>query len=86
MGPEPHAEALNAVPGLADLVRGRIHGSTDTEVASLSELVLEALHQHSLLGKDTSAGEAIFTDMMGSMLSGLSKSQPDEDEPWDPNS
>ena len=86
MESKAHGEALKAIPGLADLVRNRIHGVGETEVGSLSELVLEALHQHSLLGKDTSAGEATFTDMMGSMLSGLGRSQPDEDEPWDPNS
>lgn len=60
---------LDAVPNLAELARAGDLG--DVEPAVIMEFVLEALHQHSLLGKESMPGTAVFADMMGSMLSTL---------------
>jgi magnesium chelatase subunit I len=67
---------LEEVPGLADLARG----FPEEERAVAMELALEALHQHSLLGRESMRDGPTFTDMMGSMLSSLGAS---EDDAWD---
>ena len=48
------------------------------------EFVLEALHQHSLIGKefDSQAG-TLYNDIMGSMLSSLGSIDDDDDENLD---
>ena len=57
---------LAAVPHLEEVARA---GDLPEEERSVAmELVLEALHQHSLLGKESVAGAPTFTDLMGSML------------------
>jgi magnesium chelatase subunit I len=42
------------------------------------EFVLEALHQHSLVGKDFAESTATYIDMMGSMLSSLGSLEDDD--------
>ena len=44
------------------------------------EFVLEALHQHSLVGKELQENSLTYSDMMGSMLSSLGSIRDDEDE------
>jgi len=39
--------------------------------ASVMELILEGLHQHSLLAKEDVARKASYSDMLGVMLEGL---------------
>ena len=62
---------LGAVPGLASLAEQFIAIRSRDEHASAMEFVLEALHQHSLIGKDRLDGRASYTDLMGSMLSSI---------------
>ena len=66
-----YVRQLDAVDGLAALVG--THAATDSpaEKASMMELALEMLHQHSLLGKDVADDGTSYADMMGSVLSGL---------------
>ena len=71
-----YASALDGVAGLRELAGTA--GSPE-ERAVMMELILEALHQHSLLGKETSAGRRAFVDMMGSMLSGIGADEEDPD-------
>ncbi|MFT5515014.1 MAG: magnesium chelatase subunit I [Rhodothermales bacterium] len=63
--------ALDQVEGLRYIVDRVLNPESEELRASAMELVLEALHQHSLLGKDTDDGSRSFMDMMGSMLSGI---------------
>ena len=79
-----YAAALERVDGLRALVTDHTRPSADAagQAATLSmmELALEALHQHSLLGKDALADGATYSDMMGSVLSGLGSFRPDDDD------
>jgi len=67
------------VPGLEELAQEFVECSTQDERLSAMEFVLEALHQHSLLGKDRVDGRSSYTDLMGSMLSSIDPSEPDLD-------
>jgi magnesium chelatase subunit I len=64
-----YAQALDAVDGLKAIVEKHTSPEGPAETASMMELVLEALHQNSLIGKEFSDGEQTYNDMMGSMLS-----------------
>ena len=46
----------------------------------MMELALEALHQHSLLGKDALADGSTYSDLVGSVLSNLGSFRPDDDD------
>jgi magnesium chelatase subunit I len=70
---------LARVDGLRDLALRHSPSPDGAELAVMMELVLEALHQHSLLGKDVVDGRPAYADMMGSMLGGLSMPEEDED-------
>lgn len=65
-----YRKALLAVPGLADVAR-RLGAESDAAHAAAMELVLEGLHQHSLLGKEAGETGASYGDLMGAMLAGL---------------
>jgi len=66
-----YAKQLDRIDGLKDLVESHTSPGSPSETAAMMELVLEALHQNSLVGKDVSDGEQTYNDIMGSMLSGL---------------
>jgi magnesium chelatase subunit I len=73
-----YGTALSEVDGLRDLATRYGHPEGDAETTVMMELILEALHQNSLLGKDVVDGRPAYSDLMGSVLGGLS--MPDEDE------
>ncbi|MFT4603304.1 MAG: magnesium chelatase subunit I [Rhodothermales bacterium] len=73
-----YAKALDQVDGLRELVDRVAKPDSPAVRASTMELVIEALHQHSLLGKEAGPGSRIFVDMMGSMLSGIAPDDADE--------
>jgi magnesium chelatase subunit I len=75
-----YATALDRVEGLATLVRRQSSPSSPAEKAVMMEFVLEALHQHSLLGKDIEESAMRYSDMMGSMLSGLGDVEEEDEE------
>ena len=75
-----YAKALDRVDGLGALVDAHTQPSTPAEKASMMELALEMLHQHSLVGKDVADDGASYADMMGSVLSGLGPFGGDDDD------
>ena len=77
-----YADALNAVPGLADFVTLYAPHGTEMERAAMMEFVVEGLHQHSLLGKEREAdgGAARYADLVGAMFSGFTTSASDDDD------
>lgn len=77
---DAYAEALERVDGLGALVDRHAPGGTPAERAAMMELALETLHQHSLLGKDIAEDGARFTDLVGSVLSGLGSFDPDDED------
>ncbi|MFN3596172.1 MAG: magnesium chelatase [Rubricoccaceae bacterium] len=76
---DDYAAALARVDGLGKLVDTHAPGGDAAERASMMELALELLHQHSLLGKDVEADGSRFSDLMGSVLAGLSPPSDDDD-------
>ena len=75
-----YAKTLDSVDGLKALVEKHTAPGSPQETASMMEFVLEALHQHSLIGKDLSDGEQTYNDIMGSMLSSFGDGGFDEDD------
>ena len=79
-----YAAALDSVDGLRQVVTDHTRPGTDPQSAaatlSLMELALEALHQHSLLGKDALADGAKYSDLVGSVLSNLGSFRPGDDD------
>jgi magnesium chelatase subunit I len=71
MSDAAYADALASIDGLASLVTEQTTPDTDDERRMMMEFVLEALHQHSLLGKEITEGAQSYDDIMGSMLSSL---------------
>lgn len=80
---DAYVRQLDRVEGLAPLVEQHTSPSTPAEKASMMELALEALHQHSLLGKDAEDHGASYSDLMGSVLSGLGSFGADDDDDYD---
>ena len=78
-----YARQLDRVDGLAALVEAHTTPPSPAEKASMMELALEMLHQHSLLGKDVADDGATYADMMGSVLSGLGSFGPDDEDDED---
>ena len=84
VGPEmsflDYAHALDQVDGLKDVVTAHSSPASPQETASAMEFVLEALHQHSLLGKDQIQHESRYSDMMGSVLGTLGRLEDDDED------
>ena len=75
-----YVRQLDAVDGLASLVGNHATTGSPAEKASMMELALEMLHQHSLVGKDVADDGTSYADMMGSVLSGLGSFGSDDDD------
>ncbi len=75
-----YVRQLDRVDGLAALVDTHTATDSPAEKASMMELALEMLHQHSLVGKDVADDGTSYADMMGSVLSGLGSFGSDEDD------
>lgn len=80
MGQNDYQSLLLQVSGLEKLVQKHFTTSTLPERFVLMEWVLEALHQHSLVGKDYAEFLTSYSDLVGSMLSGLGNMTDDEDD------
>ena len=78
-----YVRQLDRVDGLGALVDAHTTPTGPAEKASMMELTLEMLHQHSLLGKDVADDGASYADMMGSVLSGLGSFGPDDEDGFD---
>lgn len=68
---EAHCESLEQIPGLESLANEFLASDIRLVRASVMELILEGLHQHSLLAKEDVARKAAYSDMLGVMLEGL---------------
>jgi magnesium chelatase subunit I len=68
--PALHAH-LAAVPGLLDVARAHLPAADDAEAAAVMELVLEGLHQGSLLSKDERVGTRTYRDVFEDMARSL---------------
>lgn len=66
-----YEQVLNAVTGLRTLVRQFTQPPSEAEQFVMMELVLEALHQHSLIGKEFTEDRSTYNDLMGSILANL---------------
>jgi len=67
-----YAKRLGAVKGLRELATKYLEPANADEAAVAMELVLEGLHQHSMLSRERADGAATaYKDMFKSMLSGL---------------
>lgn len=60
---------LSKVDGLKELVKQKNNGLNDLELYSWMDLVLEALHQNSMLSKQDLDDQFLYSDMVGSMFS-----------------
>jgi len=83
---DAYAAELDRVDGLHAIVKKHSRPGSPAEAASAMEFVLEALHQHSLLGKDALETEKRYSDIMGSVLGAIGRFEDeddDEDEGWD---
>ena len=80
---EAYAKVLDSIDGLGALVERFTPPATNAERSSMMELALEVLHQHSLLGKDALADGSRYSDIVGSVLSGLGSFGDDTDEGLD---
>ncbi len=76
---QTYAGSLDQITGLREAVRHTASSGSPAETAVAMEFVLEALHQHSLVGKELHEDRLKYSDMMGSMLSSL-RSIEDSDE------
>lgn len=61
---------LDAVNGLNDVVKKGVNFE-EKDLCPVKDLVVEALHQNSMLGKDDLDDERSYSDMLGSMLGGM---------------
>ncbi len=75
---------LTKVAGLRAFVDANSTPGSSMEAISVMELVLEALHQNSQLGKDIEESASTYSDMMGSMLSSFSTDDDPEDDEYYP--
>ena len=78
-----YKKALDQVEGLAELVKKHTKPDGKAQLTSSMEFVVEALHQQSLIGKDVMDDGARYTDLVGSVLSGLGSFGEDDDEDYD---
>jgi magnesium chelatase subunit I len=68
-----YAKALGAVKGLERLAMKHLEAASPEEAAVAMELVLEGLHQNSILSRERADGAVTqYKDMLKSMLSGFS--------------
>jgi magnesium chelatase subunit I len=74
-----YKKALDGVDGLKELVSKHVKDIGKDEFYTYMDLVLEAMHQNSLLSKQDLDDEALYTDMLGSMFSSISGINNDDD-------
>jgi magnesium chelatase subunit I len=81
-----YAAHLNQAEGLKALVESHIGAlESESEYGSWMGLVLEGLHQHSKLGRQDMADRHVYSDLVGSVLNGLTggAGELDDEEDYD---
>jgi len=71
MDDEEYSGELEKVPGLSALAGEFLPQKSKLGRSASMELILEGLHQHSLLAKEDVVSRASYSDMLGVMLEGL---------------
>lgn len=71
MSDEDYVDSLDGVPGLKAVVAEFLPQEAPVARAAAMELVLEGLHQHSLVAKEELSTGSSYSDMLGIMLEGL---------------
>ncbi|SMO68840.1 sigma 54-interacting transcriptional regulator [Fodinibius sediminis] len=73
MSSKAYREALSEITGLKQLVENesRAPSQHEEETYVLMDFVVEALHQHSMLGKEDMDNRRSYSDMLGSMLGSM---------------
>jgi len=66
-----YARALGRVPSLREIVKERLKPATDDELWAGMELVVEGLHQHSLVAREDLDGGVSYKDMLKSMFASM---------------
>ena len=79
MSQKEYEKALTKVKGLKELVTKYSKPESPSHLTAAMEFILEALHQHSLIGKDMFDNDTKYSDMMGSMLSSIGPIDNDDD-------
>jgi magnesium chelatase subunit I len=77
-----YRSALDEVDGLSDVVDKYIDSPGAFKYV-LMDLVIEALHQNSMLGKEDMDQQRSFSDMLGSMLGGMGDFDDADDDEFD---
>jgi magnesium chelatase subunit I len=65
---DPERAALRAIPGLRELADKYLPTSSEEEAGAVMELILEGLHQHSVLSREGLNGSARYGDMLTRMM------------------
>ncbi len=68
---QQYEEALKQIPGLAAVTEEHFDVEDDENKLVLMDFVIEALHQHSMLGKEDMDDRRSYSDMLGSMLGSM---------------
>lgn len=66
---EEYRSLLEQVDGLRSLVSERFEDADEREILAMMDLVLEGLHQNSMLSKQDLDDSRLYSDMIGSMFS-----------------
>jgi magnesium chelatase subunit I len=74
-----YQKELDRISGLEELVKKHVKKGEKAEIYACMDLVLEAMHQNSLLSKQDLDDESVYTDMLGSMFSSIGGMSEDED-------
>lgn len=78
-----YVKVLDKVSGLKELVKKKADTSNKLELYSCMDLVLESLHQNSMLSKMDVDDHSVYTDMVGSMFSSFGDLGEDDFEDFD---
>jgi magnesium chelatase subunit I len=65
-----YKKRLDSVDGLSAVVKKGVN-INEKNIYPVKDLVVESLHQNSMLGKDDLDDERSYSDMLGSMLGGM---------------
>ncbi|MBO6794240.1 MAG: sigma 54-interacting transcriptional regulator [Balneolaceae bacterium] len=75
--------ALDSVEGLKPLVVSQLNKPKKVEMYAMMDLVLEALHQNSMLSKEDLDDHTTYSDMLGSMFSSINNIDDDDFDEFD---
>ncbi len=73
-----YKQTLDKIDGLKPLVVSQLDSPSDDDIYAVMDLVLEALHQNSMLSKEDMDDDTTYSDMLGSMFSSINNME-DED-------